>query len=83
MVKNPLRGQTVYVDANTLIYAVEAPKLFPGLQKHFVQPFLNGDLHLATSWITLAEVLVKPMQNSDAKLEAYYRQLVRQSGSFW
>ncbi len=43
MVKSPLLGQTVYVDANTLIYALETPALFSGLQTHFVQPFLRGD----------------------------------------
>lgn len=74
-----MQGQTVYVDANTLIYALETPELFPGLQTHFVQPFLRGDLHIVTSWITLAEVLVKPVSSCDVKLEAYYRQLVRPS----
>ena len=44
-----------------------------------MQPFLSGDLHIVTSWITLAEVLIKPMSTGDVKLEAYYRQLVRPS----
>src|SRR5665213_3689293 len=79
MVRNPLRGQTVYVDANTLIYALETPGLFPGLQTHFVQSFVRGDLHIVTSWITLAEVLIKPVSSGDVKLEAYYRQLIRSS----
>lgn len=79
MVSSLLKGQTVYVDSNTLIYALETPVLFPGLQTHFVEPFLRGDLHIVTSWITLAEVLVKPIGSGDAKLEAYYRQLIRPS----
>jgi predicted nucleic acid-binding protein len=79
MVNSPLQGQTIYVDANTLIYALETPKLFPGLRRHFVNPFLRGELPIVTSWITLSEVLVKPMQSGDTRLEAYYRQLIQPS----
>jgi predicted nucleic acid-binding protein len=76
MVTNPLKGQKVYVDANSLIYAIETPQLFPGLRTQFVQTFLQGDLTIATSWITLAEVLVKPLNQGDLKLESYYRRLL-------
>jgi predicted nucleic acid-binding protein len=82
MVGNPLRGNLLYVDANTFIYALETPNQFPGLKQHFVQPFLQGDLQIVTSWITLAEVLVKPIQSGDDRLEAYYRQVISASDNF-
>jgi predicted nucleic acid-binding protein len=34
-------------------------------------------LKITTSWITLAEVLVKPLQAGDIRLESLYRQLIR------
>jgi predicted nucleic acid-binding protein len=76
MVANPLTGKTVYVDSNVLIYAVETPELFPGLQTGFAQPLQRAELRVVSSWITLAEVLVRPVQRGDRTLEGYYRRLV-------
>jgi predicted nucleic acid-binding protein len=68
-----LDGLDVYVDTNTLIYAIEAPSLYPGLQNGFLGPLSRGTFRVTTSWITLAEVLVKPLHLGDAILESAYR----------
>ena len=82
MVNGILLGKSVYVDANTLIYAIETPTQFPGLQRQFIEPLLAENLHVVTSWITLAEVLIRPISQGDAQLESYYRQLVQPSAFF-
>jgi predicted nucleic acid-binding protein len=70
---SPLYGQRVYVDTSALIYVIETPHIFPRLQTHFLDPFTRGELTMVTSWVTLAEVLVKPLQGGDALSEAGYR----------
>ncbi|MBS1718567.1 MAG: type II toxin-antitoxin system VapC family toxin [Armatimonadetes bacterium] len=79
MVSDLLVGKKIYVDTNVWIYALEAPHLFPNLQAAFVSPLQSGDLEAVCSWITLAEVLVKPIQNADLTLETYYRRLIHPS----
>jgi hypothetical protein len=74
MVNPLLIGQRIYVDASALIYAIETPQAYPGLQTQFLDLFARGELTMVTSWITFAEVLTKPMQNGDAAIEAGYRQ---------
>jgi len=71
---SPLFGRKVYVDASALIYATEMAGQYPGLWTNLLQPFARGDLTIVTSWITLAEVLVKPLQLNDALLQTTYRQ---------
>ncbi len=73
---NPLVGNRIYVDASVVIYAVEAPQHFPGLRTALIAPLAKGQLTVITSWITLAEVLIKPLQLGDAILELTYRQLL-------
>lgn len=79
---SPILGPKVYVDASALIYAVETPQLFPRLQTHFLDLFSRGQLTIATSWITLAEVLIRPLQTGDALAEAGYRAFFSPSGQF-
>lgn len=72
---SPIFGKKVYVDASVLIYAIETPQQFPRLQTHFLDLFARGDLVMVTSWITFAEVLVKPLKLGDTFLEMGYRRL--------
>jgi len=67
---SPLYRQRVYVDTNALIYAFEAPSQYPRLQTHFLDLLTRGELTLVTSWITFAEVLVKPLQTGNTVEEA-------------
>src|SRR5216683_2883212 len=66
----------IFWDTNLFIY------LFEGSGKFSTQVFAlrdrmlqRGD-QLMTSAITLGEILVKPMQNGDAKAVAYYQKLI-------
>src|SRR5260370_3251827 len=66
----------VFWDTNLFIY------LFEGSGKFSTQVFAlrdrmlqRGD-QLMTSAITLGEILVKPIQNGDAKAVAYYQKLI-------
>jgi len=79
---SPLYQQRVYVDTNALVYAVEAPTLYPRLQTQFLDLFARGQLTMVTSWITFGEVLTKPLQKRDAAIEGGYRNLFRPSAYF-
>lgn len=79
---SPLFRQRVYVDASALIYAIETPQAYPGLQTNFLELFGRGELTIVTSWITFAEVIVKALQNGDKAAEAGYRDLFVPSTRF-
>ena len=82
MVIPSLIGKRVYIDASALIYAIEVPQQYQGLRSIVFNPFSLGQLTLVTSWITFAEVLVRPMQIGDALLENTYRQFFKASHVF-
>ena len=79
---SPLYQARVYIDTSTLIYALETPQAFPRLQTHFLDLFTKGDLTTVTSWITLAEALIKPLQNGDKLIETGYREFFTPSSHF-
>ena len=70
---SPLYGQRVYADTSALIYTLEAQQLYPRLRTHFLELVAREELELVTSWITFAEVLVKPVQTNNTAAEAAYR----------
>jgi len=80
-VNERLTGQSLYIDSNTLIYATETPGLFPGLMQGLILPLSLGQLKAVTSWLTLAEVLVRPLQIGDSDLVAVYREFLTPSAS--
>lgn len=75
----PPSGSRVYLDACALIYATELPEQYPGLRLHIFQPFVRGELTLITNWISLSEVLVKPLELRDNILENTYRRFMTPS----
>jgi predicted nucleic acid-binding protein len=79
MVSGTLVGQRVYVDSSALIYAIEVPDQYPGLKSRVFIPFSRGELTLVTSWITYAEVLVRPMRLGDSVLVVAYQQFFQAS----
>jgi len=79
---NSLLGKKIYLDASALIYATEVPHLFPRLRPSLIEPLAKGELTLVTSWLTLAEVLIKPLQSSNTVLETIYRQFLTPSAHF-
>lgn len=72
----PLLGHRVYLDTSVIIYSTEAPGLFPNLRPLLTEPVARGEILAVTSWITLAEVLVKPLSSGNTKLEHIYRRFL-------
>ena len=66
-------GPIVYIDANIVIYAVEGFSAFQPVLHVLLQCVDDEKLRLVTSELTLAEVLVKPIENRDSVIQQAYR----------
>jgi predicted nucleic acid-binding protein len=65
-------GSTVCLDANVFIYAIEGENRFSGLLRDFFTAVEEGVVSIATSEITIGEVLAKPyMLRADALIRDY------------
>ena len=76
-----IEGNSVYLDANIFIYAVES---YPQYQVEVAELFsvIDGrELSAFTSELTLAEVLVKPISIGDSTLIDTYKAMVSSSNS--
>lgn len=76
-----LLGSLVYLDANIIIYAVEGFPSYERQLKFILSAMDSGELTAATSELTLAEVLVKPMDQKNILLQTAYREFLRSSPS--
>lgn len=74
-----LLGDRVYLDANIVVYAVEGFAPHAKAIKALLRAVDDGELTVATSDLTLAEVLIKPFRDANAALEAAYRQFLAPS----
>lgn len=77
-----LSGGKIYLDASVIIYATETPHLFTQLRPKLIEPLAKGEVTLVTSWLSLAEVLIKPLQTQDMILEKAYRQFLSPAPHF-
>lgn len=68
-----LIGRTVYLDSNVFIYAVEGVAPYAEALRPLFHSVLAGITLAVTSEITLAETLVKPFRERDARLEAAFK----------
>lgn len=59
---------SIYVDTNTLIYRVEQVDSYLSAAAPLWDALDAGQREVATSELTLLEVLVKPLQTADQKL---------------
>lgn len=67
-------GRRVYLDANAVIYAFEQGYRWRNAVAAFLEALDQRMLAAVTSEITIAEVMVKPLQTSNAKaLQTYDR----------
>ena len=74
-----LRGKTVGLDTAPLIYFIEqSPRRIEKLRPFFAAAG-RGDFRLATSFITLVEVLVQPLRNGREDLANAYRDILLRS----
>jgi predicted nucleic acid-binding protein len=74
----PTNGQ-VYMDANCFIYSVEGIEPYYTVLKTLWEAVSNKKLTIATSELTLLEVLVKPLKIGDLDVAKDFRTILRQS----
>ncbi len=67
-----LTGKRLYVDANCFIYLSERHPIFGPSALRLFKTAHDGVCTLVTSDLTLAEVLVLPVRQADAALQAQY-----------
>lgn len=60
-----LRGHKVYFDTNIIIYVINNTAQFVDVCIPFFSAIENGDITGCASDVTIAELLVKPMQTND------------------
>jgi predicted nucleic acid-binding protein len=74
-----IRGPAVYFDSNTLIYAVEDLGRLGDAMRQAFERVDRGELLGVTSELSLAEVLVGPIRNSEVSIRREYEQLLNLS----
>ena len=77
-----LPGKHVYIDTNIIIYAVEGYLQHEPAIRSLLAAMDRGDLFAVTSELTLAEVLVKPLQEHNPSLQKAYRDFLEPSPAF-
>ncbi len=80
--RNQLKDNRVYFDANVFIYLMEG---FPSLERELREirdSILHNETHICTSELTLCEVLVPAFRANNTGLLALYRQFIETSGAF-
>lgn len=73
-------GQRLYLDANVFIYAVEGFEPYDEFLRRLFAVVESSAVHVMTSEITLAEVLVAPLRYDRPDLASVYRELLAIEG---
>jgi len=73
---NVISGYKVYLDTNIWIYALEGYPPFRDNLTELFQQIDLGNLMAFTSELSLAEALIKPLQNQDLQQEEIYKQAI-------
>jgi predicted nucleic acid-binding protein len=72
----------VYLDSNVFITAMETPGAHSDHAWWIIHAIEEGKIAAVTSELTIAEVLVKPMQLGDEKFAAAYEDMIAPSSNF-
>jgi predicted nucleic acid-binding protein len=72
----------VYLDANVFIAAMENPGAHSDHAWWIIHAVDEGEIAAVTSEITLAEILVKPIELDDATLAAVYEKMIVSNAHF-
>ena len=72
-----IRVNSIFVDTAPIIYYIEAHPQFGPLTKEVVSAFQSGGLNAYCSFITLAEVLPKPVEKGDEKLVRKFAEFLK------
>jgi len=81
-VTDALKGRHVYLDANVFIYALEGIPPYAEPMRALLEGIDAGSVRAATSELTLAEVLVRPMADGNAGLQAAYQEMLQPGDGF-
>lgn len=73
---NAIQGNSVYLDTNIWIYALEGFPAFAQELATLFQAIDQGQLAAVTSELSLSEVLVKPIQNGNTAQQDIYKQAI-------
>ena len=76
------RSGAVYVDANSIIYAVEKIKPYDEVLAPLWVAAVAGQLAVFSSEIVVLECLVKPIRDKNARLENAFRSFLLESAEF-
>lgn len=71
-----LQGKLVALDTAPLIYFIEEHPTYCPLVSPFFEQLDKGTVQVATSVITLSEVLVKPLRDDNEQLAEQYRDIL-------
>ena len=74
-----ITGNRIYLDTNIFIYAVEGYAKFETELNELFEALDAGNLQAITSELTLAEVLVKPLIDKNAKVCSAYENAIQSS----
>lgn len=78
-----LRGRgTVHVDTNAIIYFLQAISPWDGLVGAVFAEFESGTVRGSSSYVTLVEVLVKPLKEGQRAVADRYREVLLNARSF-
>jgi predicted nucleic acid-binding protein len=77
-----LQGNRIYLDVNIWIYALEGYSAFAQELALLFQNIDQGLLTAVTSELSLAEALVKPVQDQDITLQEIYKQAISTRSHF-
>lgn len=72
----------IYLDASTVIYAVEKIEPYASILQPLWRMAAAGHISLVGSELLLVETLIKPVQNRDDLLEQAFRELLLNSREF-
>ena len=72
----------IYLDSNVFILAMENPGAHSDHAWWIIQAIDDGEIAAVTSEITLAEVMVRPIELGDAALRSAYEEMIVPSDRF-
>jgi predicted nucleic acid-binding protein len=75
-------GKRVYLDANIIIYVVEGLADYADNLRALLAAMDNAEIVSVTSELTLAETLVKPMRDGEARIQQAYKDFLRPTAAF-
>jgi predicted nucleic acid-binding protein len=78
-----LKGKNrVGIDTMAILYLIEPNPPYHGIVRELFELVNNGALMALTSYLTLLEILVKPLEQGRADLVNQYREILLRSRSF-